>query len=239
MRKEENGTEKGETVEEKEPMPENEKQNGEDTAPADVTTESTPDEKEEERQEQTDNHDSVDNNDESDAQVAEEEEMEGLEAMLMYETDSFVRLPAAGQSLAMRELSYRDVPNGCAICLCGFEEGDRVTWAANPDCPHAFHEDCVLQWMLSVGRKAGRRRERMDFMDDVDQDPVEAATDFPMLCPCCRQQFIHTGPHIPPIQCEEVVTHNRDSDNDDNNNNSSDDDGSYNETTPTQGDENV
>ena len=82
----------------------------------------------------------------------------------------------------------RDVPNGCAICLCEFEAGDRVTWAANPDCPHVFHEDCVLQWMVSVGYKSHRRRRQDDL--SLQLDLIEAITDFPMVCPCCRQQFV-------------------------------------------------
>mmetsp|Transcript_28790 Transcript_28790/g.66877 ORF Transcript_28790/g.66877 Transcript_28790/m.66877 type:complete len:346 (-) Transcript_28790:115-1152(-) len=104
---------------------------------------------------------------------------------MLHETHSSLLLPAAGTSLACSGSSFREVPNCCAICLAEFEVDERVTWASNADCPHAFHEDCVLKWMLSVGRKRGLRRG----LDD-NRDSVEVATDFPMLCPCCRQVFI-------------------------------------------------
>lgn len=104
------------------------------------------------------------------------------------ETTSYVILPMPGVSLATMEAS-REVPNGCAICLSEFEVEDRVTWSANAECLHVFHEDCLLKWMLSVGRKS---REQQLNDANSQQDAVEAATDFPMLCPCCRQQFIST-----------------------------------------------
>jgi hypothetical protein len=92
----------------------------------------------------------------------------------------------------------RFVPNGCAICLCEFEAGERVTWSATKGDPHVFHEDCMMNCYLSVGAKASRRRRRHPEDQDPNQDPVEAATDFPMLCPCCRQQFVSkVSPKLP------------------------------------------
>ena len=39
----------------------------------------------------------------------------------------------------------RDCSIFCAICLAEYEPSDRVSWSLNPDCTHAFHEDCVVQ----------------------------------------------------------------------------------------------
>ena len=58
----------------------------------------------------------------------------------------------------------RSVPGGCAICLESYEPGDRVAWSKFDSCKHAFHHDCVIQWLSQK----------------QDDRP---------LCPCCRQDF--------------------------------------------------
>lgn len=55
------------------------------------------------------------------------------------------------------------VPNCCAICLMSYEVDDKVIWSSNPDCAHAFHEDCVVGWLVKM----------------QPETP----------CPCCRQEF--------------------------------------------------
>mmetsp|Transcript_4886 Transcript_4886/g.7370 ORF Transcript_4886/g.7370 Transcript_4886/m.7370 type:complete len:262 (-) Transcript_4886:86-871(-) len=57
----------------------------------------------------------------------------------------------------------QDVTDCCAICLDPYEVGDVVLWSANAECHHAFHEDCIMQWLLSKVYPA---------------------------CPCCRQLFV-------------------------------------------------
>jgi len=58
----------------------------------------------------------------------------------------------------------RKVPNCCAVCLSSYSAGDRVDWSSNEACKHAFHEDCILDWLTK------------------NQDGTP--------CPCCRQEFI-------------------------------------------------
>jgi len=87
----------------------------------------------------------------------------------------------------------REVPNGCAICLCEFDEDHRVCWSGNPDCPHVFHHKCTLDWLTTSGRKCLRRQRRQEQRTGVvnyPNDPVTNITNFPMLCPCCRQDFV-------------------------------------------------
>lgn len=60
------------------------------------------------------------------------------------------------------EESKLTVPNSCAICLCSYDIDDVVVWSSNKDCVHAFHEECILQWL--VKNQNGE-------------------------CPCCRTQF--------------------------------------------------
>lgn len=57
----------------------------------------------------------------------------------------------------------RTVPNCCAVCLCSYEERETIVWSSNRACKHAFHEECVIEWLIKM------------------QDGTP--------CPCCRQEF--------------------------------------------------
>jgi hypothetical protein len=111
--------------------------------------------------------------------------------------NSFITVPVAGQTwpLLATEANHaigvgklRRVTNGCAVCLCEYEKGDRVTWASNSDCTHVFHEECILNWLLASGRKKQRRRHNNP--RESTGDPIRDVTTFPMICPCCRQQYV-------------------------------------------------
>jgi hypothetical protein len=58
----------------------------------------------------------------------------------------------------------RSVPNCCAVCLASYEVNDSVVWSLNQDCKHAFHEECVTDWLIKM----------------QDGNP----------CPCCRAEFV-------------------------------------------------
>lgn len=88
----------------------------------------------------------------------------------------------------------REVSGGCAVCLCEYEVGDRICWASNDACPHVFHEDCLLNWLLAVGRKKQKRRR--NHPEESTGDRVKDVTAFPMLCPCCRQQYVYENPTL-------------------------------------------
>mmetsp|Transcript_10606 Transcript_10606/g.19337 ORF Transcript_10606/g.19337 Transcript_10606/m.19337 type:complete len:251 (+) Transcript_10606:591-1343(+) len=77
---------------------------------------------------------------------------------------------AGDQSLASQNASGsllltcgRSIPNCCAVCLSSYEVDDNVVWSCNPMCQHAFHQECVLEWLIKM------------------QDGTP--------CPCCRQEF--------------------------------------------------
>ena len=61
----------------------------------------------------------------------------------------------------------KTVPNCCAICIDHYEEGDVVVWSSNPKCVHAFHRECVTDWLIKM----------------QPETP----------CPCCRQEFTDLG----------------------------------------------
>eukprot|EP00538_Stauroneis_constricta_P001072 CAMPEP_0119561442 /NCGR_PEP_ID=MMETSP1352-20130426/17645_1 /TAXON_ID=265584 /ORGANISM="Stauroneis constricta, Strain CCMP1120" /LENGTH=291 /DNA_ID=CAMNT_0007609651 /DNA_START=221 /DNA_END=1096 /DNA_ORIENTATION=+ len=55
------------------------------------------------------------------------------------------------------------VPNCCAVCLGSYDVGESVVWSSNPQCAHAFHEECIIEWLIKM----------------QPETP----------CPCCRQEF--------------------------------------------------
>ena len=80
----------------------------------------------------------------------------------------------------------RDVPVHCAICLMEYNVSERVCWASNPECTHVFHEDCIMNWLVYLGRtksKLQRYPERNNFTD-------AQLLNYTLECPCCRQDFI-------------------------------------------------
>ena len=102
--------------------------------------------------------------------------------------DTVVTVPVAGESVIGNNYTIRHVANGCAICLCEFEPGDQVTWAANKECPHIFHNTCILSWFLASGRNEQMCRRLHP--ERSTGDPLNDVITFPMQCPCCRQNYV-------------------------------------------------
>lgn len=120
-----------------------------------------------------------------------------LDAVDEYMGDSKtqITIPFAGETYLRSGYSNatRDVPNGCAICLSAFDLEDRIVWSSNAGCNHVFHHDCILDWFMASGRKALKRQRREEARTGVVQftdDPVQKIASCPMLCPCCRQDFV-------------------------------------------------
>jgi len=88
-----------------------------------------------------------------------------------------------------QKVEKRNVPIFCAICLSEYEKCDRVCWSSNTECSHVFHEDCILQWLISSGKK----RSMNEFFSRHPTDEKLLENEF---CPCCRQGFICVRPDL-------------------------------------------
>jgi hypothetical protein len=124
---------------------------------------------------------------------------DGEQAVLAFEcNDSHqkIYIPLPGQTTVDPEATKgtascrRMVTSGCAICLCHFDPEEKITWSANPNCPHVFHGDCILHWYLAVGRKAQKKRLRIH-PNMADEEILSTICEFQTNCPCCRQSFCH------------------------------------------------
>ena len=60
----------------------------------------------------------------------------------------------------------------CGICLEEYEDGDEIAWSKNPSCRHAFHANCLKEWLST--------REK----------PMQ-------VCPTCRESY-----HLEPVSVE-------------------------------------
>ena len=78
----------------------------------------------------------------------------------------------------------RAVPIFCAVCLMEYEVSERVCWSSNTECTHVFHEDCIVQWLVSSGRTKSKRQW---FPENPSEKRLMC---YELECPCCRQEFI-------------------------------------------------
>ena len=75
----------------------------------------------------------------------------------------------------------RVVPSMCAICLSSYRIGESVSWSASPQCSHAYHTSCIVQYAETEDR---RKMETLD--NDADKKP-----DVSVPCPLCRNPYVH------------------------------------------------
>lgn len=39
-------------------------------------------------------------------------------------------------------------PQSCSICMSKYKQGDEICWSKNEKCYHAFHLECMLEWLM-------------------------------------------------------------------------------------------
>jgi hypothetical protein len=85
-----------------------------------------------------------------------------------------------------QDTDKRYVPVNCAICLMEYDVAERVCWASNPDCTHVFHEDCIVNWLVYLGRTKSKLLRHQDQNTLTDAQLLN----YKLQCPCCRQEFV-------------------------------------------------
>ena len=85
--------------------------------------------------------------------------------------NSMEPVSSSAASTSSTQHDSHKVPNECAICLTGYEKGETIVTSCNKDCPHAFHQECIVEWLVKM------------------QDGAP--------CPCCRRTFVELDAHIP------------------------------------------
>lgn len=77
----------------------------------------------------------------------------------------------------------RTIPISCAICLTEYAPNDHLSYSSNESCTHAFHTDCITQWLVALGK----RQCKMQRFSEVPNE--KELVEFGLDCPCCRQEF--------------------------------------------------
>lgn len=86
-----------------------------------------------------------------------------------------------GSNSSNDDKNEKTVSNLCAICLEEYHEGDTIVWSSNKNCRHAFHRDCLTNYLVKV----------------KEQETYP--------CPICRQNFFFDNDEDKTCEvCEEV-----------------------------------
>ena len=82
---------------------------------------------------------------------------------------------------------HRQVPIFCSICLSEYELSQSICWSNNHLCTHVFHTECIIQWLVTLGRKQSMNKRFTRY--PTDRELVEF---YELQCPCCRQEFVRS-----------------------------------------------
>jgi len=63
--------------------------------------------------------------------------------------------------------------NVCSICLSTYDEGEEICWSPNPQCSHAFHKDCIVEWLMRHKECPNCRIDYLASNDDVNENPLQ------------------------------------------------------------------
>ncbi|KAL3768154.1 hypothetical protein ACHAWO_006524 [Cyclotella atomus] len=77
------------------------------------------------------------------------------------------------------------LPDMCTICLTEFNTEDIACSSSNSECRHLFHQHCIINWLVSVGKS--NTKSPMVLRECCDEELLAYA----LRCPCCRNDF-HT-----------------------------------------------
>ena len=54
-------------------------------------------------------------------------------------------------TVSQRQISSSSLysPKTCQICIEKYKSGDDIAWSKNEDCFHAYHLECIEDWLMS------------------------------------------------------------------------------------------
>ena len=58
-------------------------------------------------------------------------------------------------------------PKSCPICCDDYAKGDDIAWSKNEQCCHAFHTDCIMQWLMNHDDCPMCRNNYLEGTEDV------------------------------------------------------------------------
>ena len=79
----------------------------------------------------------------------------------------------------------RQVPIFCSVCLSEFHLSQNICWSSNTACTHVFHSECMIQWLVALGRKHSSRKRFTLYPTER-----QLVGYYELQCPCCRQEFV-------------------------------------------------
>lgn len=74
----------------------------------------------------------------------------------------FCCVPFKGVNKVLRVRGY------CSICLDEIHENQTITWSTNCECPHVFHNSCIMEWLVKAEAKGMCPECRRVFVPEVD-----------------------------------------------------------------------
>jgi hypothetical protein len=64
-------------------------------------------------------------------------------------------------------------PKSCPICLERYVNGDEICWSRNEKCHHAYHLQCILEWLLHSNECPLCRVDYLNQMSEHSDDEGE------------------------------------------------------------------
>jgi hypothetical protein len=65
---------------------------------------------------------------------------------IMIETLQSIR---SSLNITTADDSFLYSPKACPICCHDYAKGDDIAWSKNEQCCHAFHTDCIIEWLMN------------------------------------------------------------------------------------------
>lgn len=93
-----------------------------------------------------------------------------------------------------------DPTSDCAICHEEYKASEKICRSSNPKCKHVFHEECIVQWLVSSG---WRMKERTNLTHEFLATNL---LNYDLTCPCCRRSFVDKSLYMEGESgCDEIV----------------------------------